>query len=944
MVISFDLADDFVLGFCDYLENNFLRQGKDLSKLAVVFGGKRPAIFVKKELSRRIKKGFIPPHFFSIDEFVDYILTKDNDFRRISDIDACYLIYALAKLHAPAMVAQRKEFAQFLPWAKEALAFIEQLDLEDVQEERLSCIQDKAKIGYDVPEDINVLLREIVYLRQYFHQELKNLHSISRGLAYLLASRLVEKIQFDEFEQIFFCGFFYLHATEKRILKTLHSQGKATLFFQGSSSDWTVLKELEDDLKVEIQPSRINSPDYELSIFACPDTHAQMAILAQRLKNISDHSRAVVLVPEPENLIPLLTEITSVVNDFNVSIGYPLKRNALYSLLASIRQAQKTKRPQGYYAKDYLDCLGNPLVKNLRLFVDPAVTRMLVHKIEEVILGIEESDLAGSLFIRLEEIEKAREIYDLALIMIKAAGFQVSFEELREGLRILHDILFKNWEKAENFFDFSLSLQRLILLFLERAPFGSYPLNLKMAERIFALTEEFKEAMFKEEPFSQKDLFSIFFSRLESEVVSFSGSPLKGLQILGIFEARSLNFDHIFIVDANESILPRLKIYEPLIPREVMLSLGINRLEKEEQIQRYQFRRLIFSAKTVDLIYQETADKERSRFVEELIWEKEKSHSKVGAADLFKVGFQIKVAPKKMRIAKSASILDHLNKMVFSASSINTYLECPLRFYFSYVLNLEEKKELSDEPEAKDIGSFVHCLLQEAFSPYLNRRPLIDENFKTNFFQLLKKRFKDEFARKTKSDAFLIEEVLFFNLGNFLQFEAERPVKRIVSLESKFESKLFLARRKVSFKAIVDRIDQLEDGSFVVLDYKTGGRDIFPAGDVGQLEEMELNRTSIKENIKSFQLPLYLLILKNHKKFQKKNLNAALYFVKETGRDCLRSLFKNETSLKERDLLMQGYFICLEEIFKEIFDSDIPFVADEEEYQCRACPYFYLCR
>ena len=71
---------------------------------------------------------------------------------------------------------------------------------------------------------------------------------------------------------------------------------------------------------------------------------------------------------------------------------------------------------------------------------------------------------------------------------------------------------------------------------------------------------------------------------------------MKGLQILGLLETRSLNFKNVIIMDVNEAELPRLTVYEPLIPREVMLSLGLNSLEREEEIQRYHFMRLISSA------------------------------------------------------------------------------------------------------------------------------------------------------------------------------------------------------------------------------------------------------------------------------------------------------------------------------------------------------------
>ncbi|GAI05584.1 unnamed protein product, partial [marine sediment metagenome] len=65
--------------------------------------------------------------------------------------------------------------------------------------------------------------------------------------------------------------------------------------------------------------------------------------------------------------------------EFNVSLGYPLKRSSLYSLFENIVQAQKTRKGAEYYAKDYITALSQPLIKNLKILPDYSATRVLVH-------------------------------------------------------------------------------------------------------------------------------------------------------------------------------------------------------------------------------------------------------------------------------------------------------------------------------------------------------------------------------------------------------------------------------------------------------------------------------------------------------------------------------------------------------------------------------------
>ena len=177
-----DLERDYIVGESlqpsrdNGLAANPLLQTKniDLSRIAIVFGGHRPALFVKRALSQKIGKAFYPPRFFSIDEFMGFVASKHETFESAQDLDQCYLMYKLVKEHCPKLLAKRETFAQFLPWAREILSFIEQLDLECVDNEKLKGVEQNAQIGYDVPEDINRILSEITVLRGFYHNSSPN--------------------------------------------------------------------------------------------------------------------------------------------------------------------------------------------------------------------------------------------------------------------------------------------------------------------------------------------------------------------------------------------------------------------------------------------------------------------------------------------------------------------------------------------------------------------------------------------------------------------------------------------------------------------------------------------------------------------------------------------------------------------------------------------------
>lgn len=944
-VKTYALHEDFIARLADYLEAE-IKQGRDINSLGIVFPGKRPALFLKRELARRIKKPFFPPVFFSIDEFIEYVLAKNQIVQKITDLDACFMIYELARKVSPDILKRRESFAAFLPWAREIFKFIEQLDLEGVTDEPLVNIQNKAAIGYDVPESINLLLKDVIAIRKNFHRALSEKNSYSRGLIYLKASQSVKECKFQELREVIFAGFFYLHKTEEAIIKDLFERNLAKLIFQGDAAQWSVLEKLQQRMDISIQPEKEDKAECKLSIEAGLDAHSQAGLVRGVLKDIKQLDKTVVVLPRPENIITLLCEISGTVDDFNVSMGYPLKRSSMYSLFSQIFKAQETKKKEQYYSKDYLRLLTHPLVKNLRICAPPAATRVLVHKIEEVILGMEQTEIGGSLFIKLRDIEQLKDLYDLAMVTMKKMDIEASRDDLKAIVKELHTLFFRGFEGLGNFADFAQQLSCCLEALVEKSFLSNYPLNVKMAERVYAIQEQLSGAAFRNEPFAAHEIFRIFENSLEQELISFSGSPLKGLQILGLFETRSLNFDNVIIMDLNEAVLPSIKIYEPLIPREVMIGLGLNRLEKEEEIQRYQFRKLIAGAKNVHLVYQKSPDKEKSRFLEELIWEKELCAGRLDVLEVPVGSFRVNVLAKKLSIAKDKKICDYLRRREYSASSVNTYLQCPLQFYFRYVLGLDEKEELLDEPQGADVGTFIHELLEQEFRKFYNRKPVIDSKFTKEFLGALDEKFERDFARRMKSDSFLVREILHVRLQRFLENEAQRDVAKILSLEEDFKLSIPCNGNEFKFKGRIDRIDQLNEQSIVVLDYKSSAADLLPDDDAQRIERLGFERAALKKTIKSFQLPLYLLFAESVKEFQGKRVNAALYTIKDLEKNFgLRPLFKSEEKFAQKDKIMAVYLKALASLFMDILDPSVPFKADEENLRhCRHCPFFYLCR
>lgn len=921
-IITIPFTEPFLGHLVEYIHAQYLRQGKDLRRLAIVFGGRRPALFVKRQLAQRIQGPFYPPRFFTIDEWMTHVAGAQA--RPLSDLEHAFVIYRLAQIHTPEILQGRAGFAQFLPWAREILRFIDHLDLENTPADALQVLREHAAIGFNVPDDINQLLQAIVVLRRAYHSHLSEQQLTSRGYQYLNAARGVAQYSGQEFDGIVFANFFYLHRTENAVIKNLYDRGKAILFMQGDERRWPALKRIAQTFgQPVVEGPHVKPTAFNLKLYAAFDMHAQAGLVCEILKKISDLNKTVIVLPEPDFILPLLSAISAQLEEFNISMGYPLKRSSLYALLVLMFTVQSSRKQGLYYSRDYLKVLRHPLVKNLSLTGDSAITRVVIHKIEEALTGDIATAISGHLFVRLEAIESDERLIDHILDALKAMDLSLDHRTVKNILVDVHRHFFSCWQDVQTCAAIAEVLNMFLDLMRRTSTMAQYPFNERIAERMQEIMAEFACAAFHNETFTADELFRIVQDRLGSELVAFSGSPVRGLQILGLLETRSLSFDQVIVVDVNEKVLPNLNIYEPLIPREVMIKMNLDRLELEEEIQRYQFMRLISSARDVHLIYQERTDKERSRFIEELIWEQEKKSGHLNAVPITRPGFTVAVSKQRKVIPKTPAVAAFLKNMTFSASSINMYLRNPYEFYLSYVLGLKEKDDLLDDPEGKHIGTFVHELLDETFKNFVHKKPVLDAVFHRHFFKVFEARFTKTFGDEMKSDAFLMKAVLETRLQRFVEQEAgrvEAEVEEILFIERKFENVIDLPCGPVRLTYRVDRVDRMKDGTIMILDYKTGGSDAIPK--IAELAQSKLSRELIRDYAGSVQMPLYVHYL--DRQYPQNSVNAALYHLRTMSMEKLL----NGKALAQRSQYLGDFLKILDFVMAEIFNPEFPFIDD----------------
>jgi len=170
----------------------------------------------------------------------------------------------------------------------------------------------------------------------------------------------------------------------------------------------------------------------------------------------------------------------------------------------------------------------------------------------------------------------------------------------------------------------------------------------------------------------------------------------------------------------------------------------------------------------------------------------------------------------------------------WSVSAIETYLDCPFKFFAQHVLKIEEEPEDQEVMDPRRQGHFVHDVFERFFAAWqgAGHRAVTPENLDAarEMFTSVVDRALERLpiAEAGLERTRLLGSPAAAGLGEaVLRMEAERPVAVVERLlEHKLTGDFTFATaagpRTIALRGKADRLDLLEDGTFRLIDYKLG--------------------------------------------------------------------------------------------------------------------------
>src|SRR5262245_12628145 len=162
----------------------------------------------------------------------------------------------------------------------------------------------------------------------------------------------------------------------------------------------------------------------------------------------------------------------------------------------------------------------------------------------------------------------------------------------------------------------------------------------------------------------------------------------------------------------------------------------------------------------------------------------------------------------------------------WSVSAIETYLDCPFKFFAQHVLQLDEEPDDEEVMDPRRQGQFVHEVFETFFREWQNagHRAITPRNLDAarELFALVVERARTRLpdAEAGLERTRLLGSPAAAGLGEAVfRMEAERPtavVERLLEkrLEGEFTFATSGGTRTLALSGKADRLDLLEDGTF----------------------------------------------------------------------------------------------------------------------------------
>jgi hypothetical protein len=921
--------------------------------LTVIFPNRRAALYFRRELAKNLAKPQWSPTVLTIEEFI-------GTFSPLHETDKLLLVMRLFKAFKK-ITGSQETIDQFYYWGEMLLRDFDELDKNLVDAEQLFrdlsnqkdldayfdyLTDEQKKFLLDFWQAIDPITTES---KRHFLEIWKGLYPVYKefkqslaadGLAY---SGMIHRAVSESFERVFksssnknesasfiFAGFNALTLAEEKIISWLVKNADAKVFWDEDEfylnaphrEAGTFFRQYrKHPILGATFPAKassyLNTPK-EIRILGVPQKAGQPKLLSQQLEeaiqsaaasNQELGSETVIVLPDESLLTSVLYALPQSLKAINVTMGYSLVNSPYYSLIDFLFDLHLHKRKEEFYYRYVLALLNHPYIKS--------------HQ--------------GKAAQPLQE-----EIIKKNLVYISSSLFA-------DKGQVLQTIF--NPVESEHFLSYSLEVITLLATAANgKTMEGEFAFHF---HRILSRIQELVATDGMELQMLQR----MFRQVARSEKVPFSGEPLKGIQIMGVLETRNLDFENVMVLSLNEGLWPASSRQGSYIPYNIRRAYRLPTSQHQDAMYAYLFYRLLQRARHIDLYYNTEPDVlgsgEMSRYLYQIMYE-------TGWAYDHKILYnpiQLR-SSSPITIEKNAEVLEKLTKYFtkeLTPSTLITFLECRLKFYFKHLIGLKEADEVEEAADARMFGNIFHDVMQFFYTdhkPATGPWQIREEHF-ANIEQKLEKLIERAFIKQFnhregkqmeyEGHQLIVKEMVTKMASHVLENDKSYAPFEIEMIEEKnFKTPFSISMQgnelSILLGGTIDRVDSKE-GAVRIIDYKTG-RDENSFRSIASL----FDRDDDKRNKAAFQAMFYAWVYSKESAAPYQRLQPGLLNRKEIfKKDFEYGLAMGRELLHDVTPLLPEFETHLIKLLTELFDPAQPLDQTTELKNCAYCAYKEIC-
>ena len=313
--------------------------------------------------------------------------------------------------------------------------------------------------------------------------------------------------------------------------------------------------------------------------------------------------------------------------------------------------------------------------------------------------------------------------------------------------------------------------------------------------------------------------------RLAGEIEFQREAPTGPIQVIGLLESAGLAFDHLWVMGMNEEMFPAAARPNPFLPIAMQVDKGMPHASaaKELDFSRNVLRRLKAASPDIIFSYPQRSGDCDLRSSPLLAGLTEAAPSLAERNDL--VARQSTEAIAKDVLNDSCGPALAAERGEGGTAIIKDQSLCPFRAFAHFRLRCNAFDTAQPGLDPMTRGNLVHKVLENFWDEVGSQQQLLgleEECLQQLLETQVEKSLMEHFADQGKPVERLLEierqRLQALVLEWLTNVDMQRPAFTVVEREQEYFEQI----GPLTIRTFIDRVDQLDDGQRIILDYKTG--------------------------------------------------------------------------------------------------------------------------